>query len=292
MLYYESFMGIILAVLASIGIALGNVFVKKSFKDFSPAISFFIFSVFGMLLWLPFGLANGVQWQEIGLGLIGGLISAVFGQLAYIWVLSKGELSITGTILATYAIYTVILSVLFNGERLQAFSWLCVALAILGTLIISWPSRLVKHDLQQVRFVLYAILGAVAVGASDAFTKFTINHTSVGTFYLGVAIMQLLTSLIYLRLSREPLGQFKALIARISEYRYAIIGTLAMSLGTLCLFWAYNFAPASIVSPLSSTYPVATIFLAVILLRERITLRSWFGLACVIAAVLGIGVLS
>ena len=82
-------MGIVLAVLASLGIGSGNVLLKKSFKDFSPSISFFIFSIFSLIFWGTIGLITGVHFNHTIDGFLVGLSSAVLGQLAYIYFLSK-----------------------------------------------------------------------------------------------------------------------------------------------------------------------------------------------------------
>ena len=289
MLWYNTeVMGIILALLSAIGIASGNVLLKKSFKDFSPAISFFIFSVLGLGLWLPFGLIEGVDWVHIALGLLGGVVSAVLGQLAYIWVLSKGELSITATILSTYSIYTIILSVLFNGEHLSTAGWLFVALAIGGTVIVSLPEKLMKQDIKNVSFVVYAAIAALCVGSSDGLTNIVIHRTSVGTFFVAVAIAQFVISFIYLKVAKEPFSNLKEIVSKYRDYRYAILGSLTISVGTLLFFLSFHYTLASIASPINSTYPVITILLALIFLKDKITPKNWLGLGLVITAVLGI----
>lgn len=219
-------MGILFAIIASIGIALGNVILKRSFKDFSPAISFFIFSVFGVLIWLPFAFTGNVQFNHLILGFAGGIASAILGQLIYIWVISKGELSITATILSTYSIFTIILSVLFNREHLQALGWVFVAFAIIGTVIVSLPDKFIKNEVKNTTFILYAIFAAICIGSSDAFSKSVIERTSIGTFYFAVSISQFLVGLLYLKISKEPLAQFKDIIVKFNDYKFSIIGSL------------------------------------------------------------------
>src|SRR5579864_4797538 len=133
-------MGIIFAVLSAVITGLANLLLKKSFKDFSPSVSFFILAVFSLLLWVPVGLLLGVSFNNLLFGFFVGLISAVLAQGIYIYVLEKGELSITGTILGSYAVYTIIFSILFNNERPSPLTLLLIVTTIIGTVIVSLPN--------------------------------------------------------------------------------------------------------------------------------------------------------
>jgi drug/metabolite transporter (DMT)-like permease len=54
--------------------------------------------------------------------------------------------------------------------------------------------------------------------------------------------------------------------------------------GQLCLFQALRQGPAYIVFPIISLYPVLTIFLALLLLKERTHLRQWIGIILALIA--------
>ena len=70
---------------------------------------------------------------------------------------------------------------------------------------------------------------------------------------------------------------------------YGLLNGLLTAVGTLCFFKALSVGPASIVTPLISVYPLVTVLLAVVLLRERISLVRMIGAFC---AVLGLALLS
>src|SRR4051812_15607769 len=110
-------MGVIFAVFAAFLLGIGNIFLKKSYKSLAPSVDFFIFSIICLVLWVFMGLFLGVNFNQWAFGLIVGTASAIFGQALYIYVLEKGELSITSTIISTFSIYTIIFSMLFNKEN-------------------------------------------------------------------------------------------------------------------------------------------------------------------------------
>ncbi len=283
-------MGIILALLSAISLSFGNISLKKSYKELSPAVDFVLFSFFCMAMWLPVGLLAGFSTDHAIEGIIVGLVSAIFGQAIYIYVLSKGEVSITAAILSTFSIYTIIFSVLFNHETLTTITYLLVLLAIIGTAIVTIPKHLDKKDLQKVNYILLAVFAAIAIGASDVFTKHYITKTTLGTFLVYVSVAQLVVSFVYAKLSKEKLNQLNVAFHRLNDYKYALIGTGLVALATLSLFAAFNFSPASLVSPIVATYPVFTGILAVMLLGEKLEKKELIGLSLVVIAVIGVGI--
>ncbi|MCL5409656.1 MAG: DMT family transporter [Patescibacteria group bacterium] len=282
-------MGIILAVITALLLGLSNVLLKKSFKDFVPSISFFILAIFSMLIWLPVGLVFGVQFDQWLLGLFVGFMSAILGQAIYIYVLEKGELSITATILSSFSIYTIIFSILFNKERPTPLTLLFILLTVLGTIIVSLPEKLNKKELHKVSFILWAVFAAICIGASDTLTKYYINRSSVGSFLFYVSFAQLIVSFAYLRLEKQPLNQFMEIANKFKDYKFALLGSLCIAVATMFLFLSFNFTLASIASPIAASAPVITVILALIFLKDKITVKNWIGLIMVLASIIGIG---
>lgn len=283
-------MGILFAVINAILLGAANLLLKRSFKSLSPSISFFIFSIFSLFGWGGLGFLLGVDFQNVLFGFFVGVVSAILGQAIYIYVLSKGELSITATILSSFSIYTIIFSMIFNNERPAQLALVFIGLAILGTLIVSFPEKgkFNKKDLKQVGLISLAVFAAVCIGASDTLAKYYINTTSVGSFLFYTAIAQVLVSLVYLKIEKEPLAQFGNILNKLDEYKFALLGSLSISVSTMFLFLAFNFALASVVSPIAAINPVLTVLLALIFLKERISFKNGVGLVMVLVAILGI----
>jgi len=285
-------MGIILAVLSSLLLGISNVLLKKSFKDFPPSISFFIASAFSILIWVPVGLLFGVEFNQWLLGSFVGLVSAILGQALYIYVLEKGEISITATILASFSIYTILFSMIFNRERPTLLTLFFIALTIIGTIIVSLPEEINKKELKKVNFIFWAVGAAIGIGASDTLTKYYINQASVGSFLFYVSFAQILVSLIYLKFDKQPLNQLNEIFHRFKEYTFALLGSLFIIVATMFLFLSFNFTLASIASPIAASSPIVTIVLALIFLKEKISLKNWMGLIIVFVSIISIGFLA
>jgi drug/metabolite transporter (DMT)-like permease len=82
----------------------------------------------------------------------------------------------------------------------------------------------------------------------------------------------------------------RALVASRAGIAYGVIGLgLLAAAGNLCFFAALASGPVSLVSPTISVYPLITVCLAVILLRERISMPQACG---IVMAIAGLALLS
>jgi drug/metabolite transporter (DMT)-like permease len=283
-------MGIFFAVVNASLLGFANFLLKKSFKDFPPSVAFFIFGTFALIIWGIVGLYLGVNFHNIYFGATVGLVSAILGQGIYVYVLEKGELSITATILASFSIYTIIFSMIFNKERPSDVTLLFIILTIIGTIVVSFPKKINKAELKKVHLIAWAIFAAICIGAADTLSKFYITQTSVGSFLFFVSIAQFFVSIVYLWIDKQPITQFFTIAQKLQEYKYALWGSLCITVSTLCLFLSFNFTLASIASPISSSYPIITIVLAILFLKEKLSVKDSLGILFVLISVIMIGV--
>jgi transporter family protein len=279
-------MGILIALTSSFFTALGNIFLKKAYKNFSPFASFVVFSLMCIVIWPIGGQFLKFDASMIVPGLIYGAVSALLAQGFYIYTLSKGELSITGTLIATYPIFTVLLSSVINHETLQPIGYIAVSAVIAGTIIVALPEKTTTAQKVKSSLIFLALATAAAVGASDALSKQFINTGGAGTFLTATALMQIPISAICMALTGGKKTELTDVLKQPRNYRNAILGTLCLSLSTFLLFMSFDYAPASLVSPILGTYPALTVVLAYFVLREKITRKNLVGIVIVIVGIL------
>lgn len=281
-------MGIIFGLLAALSQAISYTVLKKSYEELPPSVAFLFDACFGLLIWVPFALIIGFNFTHLPLVILFALISALLSEAFVFYVLSKGEISITGTIFSSYPVYTILFSLFINQEKLLPWHWFFVCLTILGTIIVSFPEKINKHELKKKAIILWGVAGAMAVGLSDSLSKNVIDKTSAEAFLFALAFAQLPVALVYLKLEKQKLSQFKDTIKKFNRYKYAIFGSLMAVLSLIFLWLAFADTLASIASPLTATYPGIMIILAYIFLKERIKLKELVGLIVVIIGVIGI----
>ena len=110
------------AIVACLCWRFGQTLIKRGLSSLSPFISNIFFVIAGLLILIPYALINGVNNVDFPLVLIFGFLSAL-PNLILPYVIEKGNVSLSGTVLAMYPIITVILSVLFLKESLVLMGW-------------------------------------------------------------------------------------------------------------------------------------------------------------------------
>ncbi|MBR3613690.1 MAG: EamA family transporter [Clostridia bacterium] len=216
--------------------------------------------------------------------MIYAIISAVLSEALVFYALSKGDLSVSTVMIATYPIYTLLFSRYINREILSGEQLIFIILTILGTILTCFDKDFKIRNLKNLT-MLIPIIAAVAIGLSDTLTKKIINETSSFSFLVAIAIVQIPVALIYLKIAKQKfLNIFKELKTGMKEYKYSIIGSLLNVLGTGCLLVSFNYGMVSIVSPLTAIYTPIVLIYSFIVLKEKMNKLNLTG---IIAALIG-----
>src|SRR5687768_3537257 len=109
-------MGIIFALLYAVFVAFGKNLLKLSMKDFPPSVGFFLESLFGLVIWIPFAYFSGINFQQVWEIMPIVILSAISSEAYPFYVYSKGKLSIIVSVFSTYAVYTILFSHILIGE--------------------------------------------------------------------------------------------------------------------------------------------------------------------------------
>ncbi len=269
--------GIIFALLSAFFIAVFQVLLRKSNEELKPSISFFFDAVFGLLIWVPLALFMGVNF---GLGLQEALmyavISAILSEAFVFFALSHGELAVTATIVASYPVYTVILSRFINNEVLSPVMLFFVVCAIVGSIWAVSPNRFKPKEMRLRKEIVWPFLAAVAIGFSDTISKGYIDRSGDFSLLFMLGFVQIPVALAYLRLEKHTVKEAIAgTINKLSHYRYALLGGLFNIIGTGFLWLSFSYAPASIASPITGANGALTVILANYILREKLSLQKY-----------------
>ncbi|EKD99438.1 MAG: hypothetical protein ACD_22C00256G0011 [uncultured bacterium] len=212
----------------------------------------------------------------------------LFGFLANLpnfvfpYIIQKAEISLSGTVLATYPIYTIILSVLFLSERLTAFQLFGILVIIFGMFFVAKPEN---EKFYISTWIIWTILGSVVIGLGDFIGKVALTKYELNSFLLALAFGSIPSLLIFRIFDRSPIKLPKLT----SNFRASIIGNFIMPMGLLSLYTSFSKGPASLSSPVASTYPAITVVLAYLYLKEKINRNQFVGIIMVTAGVVFLG---
>ena len=279
-----------LALGAALMWAVGGILVKKGFAGVTPLWNNILNNLLAVVIWVPTALAlNGFRmpfppWRIL-LAILG---AAVIYQIFY-YSLSKGQVSLTGAIIAGYPLFTILLSHLFLGERLAGWQYVGVALLLAGGVIIALPRRVAPGAARDLSWVLWGALGAASIGTGDFLSKFSVTHIGPYANLFFLAVLNNATSGFNYLLDRDNRAapRFAS-----RPFLFSALGIVIHLLGALSYLIALGFGPASLVSSVSSIYPALLALLAVLFLRESVTWRQAGGIGAVMAglALVGLGI--
>ncbi len=284
-------LGIIYALVAAMGQGVGYTILKKSSKEFPTSIAFLFDAVLGIVIWIPFSLIRGVEFAGIQNVFVYTFISAILAEAFIFYILSKGELSITGTIFATYPVFTIIISRFINNEILSPKQSISVLITILGILVLSLPQKLKFKDISNRAYVIYPILGALAVGISDSLSKKALGNTNQATFLFCLAISQIPVALAYLRIEGQKLDSLKSIILSPKKYKFSFLGSLSIVFSLIFFWLAFENTLASIASPITASYTVFLLIFTRIFLKEKIMTKDAIGIFITISGIFGTAIL-
>lgn len=283
-------LGIILGITTALFQGLSYIFMRRSLVEFPESIAFLMNAITGVFIWIPFALLTNGVWGDVLYVLPFALLSAVLSEAFVFYATARGDTIITGVLFSTYPIFTIFLAYLFLQERLLFIAWIALGLLILGTLIISSPSRqeLLKDQIPhwKLHLIAWPLVAAIAVALSDVIGKNIIDKTSAGTFLIALAIAEIPVSIIFLKLQKQKLNHLTSLVRDFNSYKYAFFSGLLSTLAVLAFWFTFELLPASVASPLTALSPLFIFVLGIAFLKEKITLKNSVGLLIVTTGIL------
>jgi drug/metabolite transporter (DMT)-like permease len=223
-------------------------------------------------------LGGPVTRADLGWGAAAGLMGAI-GLLVFFRALSGGVMSVIAPVTALTAAAVPVLAGLLGGNRIGPVAGVGIALALVAVVLVS-----AEGGLGQLRAARPATLGAPLV-AGTAFGCFFVllDRTSADAG---------LTPLVAARLASFVLVVVAALIGgrslRVGRPGLPIAvasGVGDMTANALFLLATQQEGELAITGVLASLYPISTVVLAQVVLRERLVRAQVAGLGAAIAAV-------
>jgi drug/metabolite transporter (DMT)-like permease len=227
------------------------------------------------------GIAGGpLDGRSFALGLLAGLGGGA-GLAAFYQALALGTMSIVSPLVACGAIVPFTIS-LATGERPGAISLVGAALALAGAVAASAEER--RSDVpHRVRAVALAVVAAVALGLFTYFLGLGSREGSALSTLAGARVGSLSLLLVLALGRRESLRVGRRWLVPIAG-----IGLCDVAANALFAL-ASRHGLLALVSVLGSLYPVMTLFLAHVILGERLTRLQSLGVA---TALVGVAALS
>ena len=241
------------------------------------------------LYWLLFPDSVPNDLGGIILSIFAGFLGAL-GFVFYIFALKSGKVSIVSVITAGYPAVSVVLAILLLSDVLSVGETAGILLIVSAIVLLSLPTKVDRKESsdgtapKSKRWLVWAILSLVFWGLWAIPSKVAMEQIGESDYILIDGITMVLTWVpLWLIMDK---GRMNRSLKKLSYSGTA--GTLA-SVGTVCLFLAISNGQVSLVTPLTSIYPLFTVLLARIVLKEKL---EWLQYLAIAAGVFGVIVLS
>lgn len=229
-----------------------------------------------VLVWLVLG--HPPEWGSwVGWAALAG-VSGATGLVAFYTALASGTMGVVAPIASMGVLVTVGLGVA-SGEAPSSWVWVGIAVAVVGIVLASGPE---VSGAVSARPVLLACVAAVAFGMA----LFSLDRGSRDSMLMTLWGMRFTSVVIFgsVALSLRSVGGAR----RTHLVPLALIGSADL-LANVLFATASSRGQVSIAAVLGSLYPVATILLARVVLKERLRVIQQVG---VVGALVGAAIIS
>ena len=158
-----------------------------------------------------------------------------------------------------------------------AKQWLAISLILLGILLASIQFEKLSIRLSSRQGILFAFLAMVLWGVSIAFLGRVVDE--IGWF--KVTLLGSVFAVMWLAILFGLQGGFKKLWGSGPNKNIAAI-TIFQLFGTAVFYFGLERELTAVVTPVSSTYPLITVLLALTVLKERVLKSQLFGVGLII----------
>lgn len=231
-------------------------------------------AVLVLLPWLGGPVDAADLWWGAAAGLAAGASLVLFYR-----TLARGVMSVVAPVTAVTAAAVPLLVGLLTGDRIGTWSAVGIALALAAVVLVSAEGGL--RALRRARPA--SLLPALLAGSIGGVFFVLLDRTSDGsgltplvTARLASVALVVVTALV----TRQPLGITRAALPLV-----AATGVCDMTANALLLLATQQGGQLAITGVLASLYPVSTVVLAQLVLRERLVGAQVVGLGAAVAAV-------
>ena len=236
-----------------------------------------IIGLVALLALLPW-LGGPVEAEDLWWGAAAGLAGAT-GLVVFFRTLARGVMSVIAPVTAVTAAAVPVLVGLLTGDRIGVWSAVGIGLALAAVVLVSAEGGLTALS----RARPASLLPALLAGSMFGIFFVLLDRTSDGSGLTPLVTARLASValvVVIALITRQPLRVTRAALPLV-----AASGVGDMAANALFLLATQSDGQLAITGVLASLYPVSTVVLAQVVLRERLVGAQVAGLGAAVAAV-------
>lgn len=275
--FSSAFFAGITAILAKIGI-------KNTDSNLATAIRTIVILLFSWLMVFIVGSFNTITELSIKtiVFLIFSGLATGLSWLCYFKALQLGNVNKVTPVDKSSTILTMILAMIFLGEKITVLKVICILLIGIGTYLMIEK----KEDTKQAKdnkWLYFALGAAVFASLTSILGKVGIEgvESNLGTAIRTIVVLVMAWIVVFVT---KKQGEIKNIDKK--SWIFLILSGLTTGLSWLCYYKALQDGEASIVVPIDKLSILITIAFSYFTLKEKLNKKTIFGLILIVTGTL------
>lgn len=265
----SAFFAGITAILAKIGI-------KNTDSNLATAIRTIVILAFSWLMVFVVGsidTINELSQKTIIFLILSGLATGL-SWLCYFRALQLGNVNKVTPIDKSSTILTMVLAIIFLGEKITILKIISIILIGVGTYLMI-EKKDDKKQAKNNKWLLYALGSAVFASLTSILGKIGIEgvESNLGTAIRTIVVLLMAWVVVFVTKKQSEIKNIDK-----NSWKFLILSGLTTGLSWLCYYKALQTGEASIVVPIDKLSITITIALSYFILKEKLNKKSMIGL--------------
>ena len=259
--------------------------IRKTDSTVATAIRTILVLLFSWLMVFIVGSQNqigSIGGRTLLFLILSGLCTGA-SWLCYFKALQLGDVNKVVPIDKSSVVLTILLAFLFLGEPIGLFQGMGALLIGAGTFLMIEKKAAGNTPAQGKSWLFYALGSAIFASLTSILGKVGIAgvESNLGTAIRTAVVLVMAWGMV---LVTGKMGAVKEVAGK--ELVFICISGLATGASWLCYYRALQMGPASVVVPIDKLSILVTIAFSRLVFREKLTARSGWGLALIVAGTL------
>jgi bacterial/archaeal transporter family protein len=273
------------AVFAGMTAILAKLGIKNVDSNVATAIRTIVVLIFSCLMVFIVGsqtTIGGISNKTLVFLVLSGLATGA-SWLCYFKAIQIGDVNKVAPVDKSSVILTMVLALIFLGEAITASKITGLAIIAIGTFLMTWSPGSLEKETKGPRWFIFATLSAVFAALTSILAKVGIEgvESNLGTAIRTIVVLIMAWLVVFIlkkHVSLKSIGQ--------KNWMFICLSGIATGASWLCFYRALQDGPASIVVPIDKLSIAFTVAFSFFFLKERLGIRSFIGLALIIAGTL------
>lgn len=272
------------ALFAGVTSILAKIGIKNTDSTAATAIRTVVILFFSWLMVFitgAFGGIGGISAKVLIFLMLSGLATGG-SWLCYFKALQIGDVNKVTPVDKSSTVLTMLLAFIILGEELSILKVICMILIGAGTYLMIVKKETDK-EVKGRGWLFYAVLSAVFASLTSILGKIGISgvDSNLGTAIRTIVVLIMAWVMVFVTKKQDELKKIDG-----KSMAFICLSGLTTGLSWLCYYKALQDGQASIVVPIDKLSILVTVAFSYIVLKERLTKKSFAGLAMITAGTL------